>query len=406
MSSVHYKTTKPYGTLPPNAQVQPEPFTLRIPDYEIEELRRLLELAKIGPKTWENQQNDGRFGVSYNWLANARDYWRSKFNWRLIEQHVNSFPNYTISIKDGHDRDIMMHFTALFSEQPDAAPIVLMHGWPGSFMDYLPILSRLANKYLPADLPYHIIVPSIPGYAMSTIPEDSEFTIDDAARVIHNLMVTLGFGSGYIAQGGDIGSVLALILAMQYPECKAAHRNPPADDTEGISEDSRERLNRIKLFLQTGYAYSAEHITRPSTIGFVLSSNPLSLLAWIAEKFLEWSDVSLPLDTILGSVTLYWFTSTFPRGLYPYRTIDPTLIRHHPPPFQKPLGFSSFLMDLIPTPKSWLDGLSNLVWFRQRNKGAHFPALEQPDELLQDIEDFIGECITRNFTVPESLATE
>ncbi|THC87254.1 hypothetical protein EYZ11_013301 [Aspergillus tanneri] len=375
MSSVHYKTTKPYGTLPPNAQVQPEPFTLRIPDYEIEELRRLLELAKIGPKTWENQQNDGRFGVSYNWLANARDYWRSKFNWRLIEQHVNSFPNYTISIKDGHDRDIMMHFTALFSEQPDAAPIVLMHGWPGSFMDYLPILSRLANKYLPADLPYHIIVPSIPGYAMSTIPEDSEFTIDDAARVIHNLMVTLGFGSGYIAQGGDIGSVLALILAMQYPECKAAHLNtlagnPPADDTEGISEDSRERLNRIKLFLQTGYAYSAEHITRPSTIGFVLSSNPLSLLAWIAEKFLEWSDVSLPLDTILGSVTLYWFTSTFPR-----ETSRVFIVSH---------GFNPYTEIL----------------------GAHFPALEQPDELLQDIEDFIGECITRNFTVPESLATE
>lgn len=144
-----------------------------------------------------------------------------------------------------------------------------------------------------------------------------------------------------------------------------------------------------------GNAYAREHGTRPSTIGLVLSSSPLALLAWIGEKFLAWTDVSPPLDEILDSVTLYWFTSSFPRCIYPYRQFfgpEPTFF-HNDPEFyiEKPMGYSWHRWELAPMPKAWVEKTGNLVWYSGHSEGGHFAAMERPVLFVEDMEGFVGQ---------------
>ena len=143
---------------------------------------------------------------------------------RKTEEHINSFPNYKITIDDKVGK-LDVHFAALFSTAPDAVPVVLLHGWPGSFLEFLPMLGELRDKYSADDLKYHFIVPSLPGYTLSSAQAISEdFSQIDAARVMDKLMQELGFSKGYIAQGGDVGSRVARVMAVEYEACKAVHR--------------------------------------------------------------------------------------------------------------------------------------------------------------------------------------
>jgi microsomal epoxide hydrolase len=196
-----------------------KPFTLNVPDQDLSEWRQLLQLSKLGPKTYENQQTEHNFGVSYKWLSDAKDYWLSKYDWRAQEKHINSFDNFKMQVED-----IDLHFVGLFSDKKDAIPIVFMHGWPGSFIEFLPMLKVIKKQYEGKDLPYHIVVPSLPGYTLSTqLPTDKDWTMEDSARIIHKLMVNLGFEK-YLAQGGDVGSFEARILAQDQDACVGIHR--------------------------------------------------------------------------------------------------------------------------------------------------------------------------------------
>lgn len=180
----------------------------------------------------------------------------------------------------------------------------------------------------PSTMPYHIIVPSLPGYAFSSAPPvDRDFKAANMAPVMDAVMQALGFGNGYIAQGGDLGSFVARQLGVESSSCKAFHVNmynlpPPSNaDSLPISEQEKKGLQRGKAFRESGNAYAREHGTRTATIGLVLSSSPLALLSWIGEKFLEWTDQDPSVDEILDSVSLYWLTDTYARCIYPYRTV-------------------------------------------------------------------------------------
>jgi microsomal epoxide hydrolase len=293
-----------------------------------------------------------------------------------------------------------IHFVALFSERKDAVPILMLHGWPGSFLEFLPILRLLTNKYTPSTLPYHIVVPSLPGYAYSSPPpHDADFRLEDVSQVLDELMVQLGFSSGFAVQGGDIGSKLARVMGGVHPHAKAIHLNFGIMPDPGNIPDSsynaleKEGIVRAKDFKLMGSAYAVEHATRPSTIGLALSTNPLALLAWIGEKFLEWTDDDLPLETVFADVTLYWLTDCFATTLYPYRQLFvPGVIGAHENPawhIYKPMGFSWFPKEIAPVPRAWIAATGNLVFFRQHQKGGHFAALENPEVLLKDLEDFI-----------------
>ena len=321
---------------------------------------------------------------------------------RAVESEINTFPNYTLPIlHSGHT--YTTHFIALFSAKPDAIPILLLHGWPGSILEFLPILRLLSTKYTPDTLPYHIIVPSLPGYAFSSPPPlDRDFRLEDASAILDELMILLGFGqSGYIVQGGDVGSKLARVLGATSPRVKAVHLNfcimPDPGDIPASTYSPLEKkgLERASWFKKLGSAYALEHATKPSTISFAVHSSPLALLAWVGEKFLDWVDDPLHLHTILADVSLYWLTDCFATTLWPYRQLfTPGVVGAHENPewnLSIPLGFSWFPKEICPVPKAWVERTGNLVWHREHERGGHFAALERPEVLLRDVEEFVGE---------------
>ncbi|KAG5758424.1 hypothetical protein H9Q72_013449 [Fusarium xylarioides] len=275
-----------FAKIPSGAQVQPTPYQVSIADDKVDELKQLVKLGRVGPPTYESTQKEHNYGVSHQWLTDAKAAWIN-FDWRAAEKHINSYNHWTVPIKD-EKGDFTIHFTGLFSSKADAVPVVMLHGWPGSFLEFLKILSILKERYTPETLPYHVIVPSLPGYAFSDKPPlDKEFGIRDVSRIVNSLMVQLGFGGGYIAQGGDIGSRISRVLAATYDECKAAHLNfclmsEPATAQGEVSDAEKKGLERAKDFDKLGTAYALMHATRPSTIGLILSSSPLALLAWVA----------------------------------------------------------------------------------------------------------------------------
>ncbi|GAB1208849.1 hypothetical protein APSETT445_007614 [Aspergillus pseudonomiae] len=399
----------PFSQVPSTARITPHPFTVSIPQEPLTELHTLVKLSKIGPRTYENSQPDARFGITSEWLTGIREKWLNDFDWyrqfnrlkytlppgKACEARINDFPQFTAEIDE-----IRVHFAALFSENPDAVPIVLLHGWPGrpfagSFLEFLPLLQLFRDEFSPSTLPYHLIVPSLPGYGFSSGPPlDRNYSSHDAARVIDRLMKDLGFESGYIAQGGDIGSRISRILAVDYASCKVnfcAIATPPQGVSDvDLTPFEKKGLALREEFLTSGLAYALEHATRPSTIGHILSSSPLALLAWVGEKFLTWADEPLPSQTILEFVSLYWLTDTFPRAIYPYREELPVSPEKKPLRYiQKPLGFSYFPVELFPVPKSWVETTGNLVFWREHQQGGHFAALEKPKELKADLTAFV-----------------
>ncbi|OMP86619.1 putative epoxide hydrolase [Diplodia seriata] len=396
-----------YDSVPKAAKTQPTKYNVSIAEDKLQQMKQLISLSPLGPETYENLQESrdlNDFGISRKWLGDAKAEWE-KYDWRAAEAHINSFPNFTLSVKDDDDRTYNIHFVALFSTNPAAIPIAFFHGWPGSFLEFLPMLELLKKKYpSPDKLPYHIIVPSLPGFAFSDRPpKDKDWSGPDTGRLMHKLLEALGFGeTGYVVQGGDVGSYVSRHMASHYDACKAMHLNfcpvPKPDNVSDsdLSDEERKALARGDAFRTAGIAYAMKHATRPSTIGLVLSSSPIALLGWIGEKFLTWTDAAPPLPTILDAVSLYWLTDTFPTSIYTYRHgLGPRAdkVTFHAQPenhAKKPFGFSWFPKELMPTPRAWAATTGDLVWSRLHASGGHFAAMERPDALLGDVEEFVG----------------
>lgn len=178
---------------------------------------------------------------------------------------------------------------------------------------------------------------------------------------------------------------------MKYKECKAVHLHLVIGQTgeeDGLTDAEKKGVQRINDFGTLGNAYAREHGTRPATIGLVLSSSPIALLAWIGEKFQQWTDETPPIDEILDGATLYWFTESFPRAIYPYRQFfgpEPTFFHNDPAYYiKKPLGYSWHPEELAPVPKKWVEGTGNLVWYRGHKEGGHFAGKSYPPQALDE----------------------
>ncbi|EIW66985.1 hypothetical protein M231_03918 [Tremella mesenterica] len=387
-----------FSTPSSQAKLRLEPFKVSIPQEDIDDLISLVRAGRIAKKTYENTQTEENFGITRDWLMHARDQWL-EFDWRKQEQRINSIPQFTTLLvgRDGHEYRI--HFMALFSSKKDSIPILFSHGWPGCFLEFLPMCEMLIKRYSPGDLPYNIIIPSLPGYTFSDAPHlESDFGVPDIAYLFNGLMRGLGYDR-YVAQGGDIGSAISSELGREYDSCVAVHLNyknpylPPKGtiERERIMIRGGPHFDDAATFMQP-FGYALEQGTRPSTIGLVLSTSPLALLAWIGEKNLEWGDKWPGLETTLTFVSLYWFTNTYPSSIYPYRWTQGI---HRPPAekdeawISKPTGYSKFGGEMCDTPKEWVAQISNLVWSREHDGGGHFAALERPEELFQDVDDFV-----------------
>ena len=236
--------SKSFGTLPEKASKSIDPFTIDLPDSEIKGMVDLLRLTPIASENYENSlpSEDRHLGVRRKWLIEAKKHWETKFDWCVLllpylpscqwmrltslpsrkkhESYLNTFPQFKAKI---HDKlgDFSIHFAALFSQRKDAIPILLLHGWPGSFMEFIPMLDILRKRYNPETLPYHFIIPSLPGFTLSSPqPVDQDINQTDAARIMDSLARELGFGDQYLVQGGDVGSRVARCMGVLFEGCK------------------------------------------------------------------------------------------------------------------------------------------------------------------------------------------
>ena len=268
-------------------------------------------------------------------------------------------------------------------------------------MEFLPILSLFREQYSPADLPYHLIVPSLPGFALSPGPPPTiNLTCETVARIVDRLMTGLGFGSGYVAQGGDLGSFVSVFLAANHAACKGIHLNllavtPPSDfDWATVSDPlEQQALARGQQFSESGMAYALEQGTRPSTVGLAMSASPLAILAWIGEKFLDWTDEDPPLDAILESVSLYWFTESFPSSLFVYRELF--AIMAGTKYVEKPLGVSWFPKDLGSMPRSLIEKAGNVIFFHQhRQVCVLFHRIPHPQLVMPRLKSIVCRAAT------------
>ncbi|GME45096.1 hypothetical protein CUC08_Gglean000246 [Neofusicoccum parvum] len=394
-----------------SAEANLSPFKISVSEEEILRLKKLLELSTVAAPNWENSKADANFGVSHNWLTNAVQHWQQSYNWREWEEKLNSFPQYTIKIEDDGNH-YTVHFLCLFSTSTSAVPIVFLHGWPGSVLEFLPMLLHVRAKYPTPDvLPYHVIVPHLVGFGYSSPPPlDRDFGLKDNARIVSKLMHLLGFADdqrGYVAQGGDVGSAVAPETAGLDPACRLVHVNmifmPPPDGVDVESDIANGKytdnevwaLQHAAEVFKSGSAYSQLQGTRPATAGFAIGSNPISLLAWIGEKMLQWCDSrSQPsLDFILTNVSLYWFSGCYPSSIWPYRMVvrDGMDMKSGWENVQVPMGYSWFKYELLSPPRHWLDIMGKVKWYRAHDKGGHFAALEQPKVLWEDVTEFVNE---------------
>ncbi|KAK2042007.1 epoxide hydrolase [Colletotrichum somersetense] len=353
-----------FGNLPSGVLKTPEKSTFRVPDRDMDELKQLVGLAKIAPETWFDQQEDGRYGITRDWLIAARDAWLN-FDWRKQEDRINSSPNFK-------------------AKRKDAQPIILLHGRPGSFMEFFPVFDLLMKKYTPETLPYHVIVPSLPGHgiAAESVPVNIEPALGVATDCLRQVMLDLGFGGGYTAHGGDGGSCVARGMCMK-KECKAFHLNllraqgDEAGNVEELPPHEAGHMRKMVEWHTRGSFCFMLHGTRPATCGLAFSTSPQYWrVGRIGEKYREWQDsrYSIPVETILEVVSLYWFTDTYARAST-----------------QIPMGYSVFQADLSFTPKKWAEeAYPNLKLYRDHDKGGHFPGHEVPELLLQDLEDFLA----------------
>ena len=379
------------------------PFEIHVPDDELDDLRVRLARTRLPHDLpgagWER-------GVPRDYLEALADVWRDAFDWRAEERRLNAFPQFTTTI-DGQT----IHFLHVRSPEPGALPLLLTHGYPGSFVEFLdaagPLSDPRAHGGDPADA-FHLVVPSLPGFGFSSPLAATGWQAARTARAWVELMRRLGYDR-YAAQGGDIGAAVTGMLGALDPErVVATHVNtdPLATALVGdrigvdleafaaspdLSGPERERVRWLLDYAVEGKGYLQLQSTRPQTVAYALTDSPVAQLAWIVEKFREWTDPAADLpedavdrDRLLTLVSLYWFTRTGASAasfLYEAAHSTEWLV-----PSGTPQGWAVFASDGLV--RRLLDPEERIEHWSEFERGGHFAALEAPDLLVDDLRTF------------------
>jgi epoxide hydrolase len=376
------------------------PYRTAIPQADLDDLR-----ARIAATRWPVALGDDSWdrGVPVSYLRELAEYWATTYDWRAAEAEINQYPQFTTEI-DGQN----VHFLHVRSPEENAQPMIMSHGWPGSFVEFLDVIGPLTDpaKYGgdPADA-FHLVIPSMPGFGFSGRAEPGWGT-GRIAQAWAQLMNRLGYDR-YIAQGGDAGAVTSLILALMDADHMAGvHVNmlmtfPSGNPAElaDLSETDQARLGRMAKFDEELSGYMKLQSTRPQTLAYGLTDSPVGQLAWIAEKFKEWTDSektpesAVNRDRLLTLVSIYWLTATAGTSGTLYYEDAPALKAMLsgalPPPVQIPAGVAVFPADIfLPLRRLAERDLANIVHWSEFDRGGHFAAMEEPDLLVADLRAF------------------
>ncbi|MEG3159365.1 epoxide hydrolase [Sphingomonas sp. LB2R24] len=376
----------------------PRQHTIAIAEEALSELHRRVSAVRLPEVINLDGTNDG---ASLRLVQRLIDRWLNRYSWRSAEARLNRLPQFIARI-EGLD----VHYVHQRGIGPAPMPLVLTHGWPGSFIEMERILPLLTNPGAhggdPADA-FDVVVPSLPGYGFSEAPPAAGVN----AAVIADMWAELMSGLGYDrfgAQGGDIGAGVSMWLARQRPELLTGiHVNyipgsfmPHVHETTNPVTPGEQRfLESARLFAAENGAYAALQGTKPQTLAYALSDSPVGLAAWMIEKFDAWSDhdgdlnAVIPLDTILTNIALYWFSGTIDASLRLYKENRLRPLSFGPDErVAVPLGVAVFPCELPLPPQSWVQRVFDVRHWSVMPKGGHFAALEQPAALAEDIRVF------------------
>jgi pimeloyl-ACP methyl ester carboxylesterase len=370
------------------------PFRIDVPEDELDDLR-----ARLDHTRWPGGLASGGWsrGVPEAYLRALVGYWRTEYDWRTYEQRLNRLPQFTTTV-DGQ----RIHFAHIRSPEPDALPLILTHGWPGSFVEFLDVVGPLADPRAhggAAEDAFHLVIPSLPGFTFSTPLSGSGWGVGRIARAWDELMRRLGYDR-YAAQGGDTGSLVSPELGRVAPErVVAVHVNgllahPPDHPAEvaDLDAEGRRRLEVMQRWDEELSGYAILQSTRPQTLAYALTDSPAGQLAWIVERFKDWTDPAAALpeeavarDLILTNVTLYWLTRTAASSADQY--VEGASQWHAPrPPSGVPTGVAVFPMDR--SVRAFAEREHTITRWSIFERGGHFAAMEAPDLLVGDVREF------------------
>lgn len=350
--------------------------------------------------------SDSLEGPPIEWFHRLHQKWLNDYDWTAVQKQLNRHQHFFAEIEDEAYK-LKVHFTHTKSSRSDAIPLILVHGWPGSFHEFDRVVDGFANPENASDPAFHVVVPSLPGFCWSSPPPRRGWTMKDTARVFNKLMIELGYTS-YAVQSGDWGSFVGRELGANFKECKAAHFNfcPVELDEDATDLTPREKFikERQQDWLDNHLGYAVVMRTRPQTIGVALNDNPVGILAWVGEKYLEAAHPSRlnPPDpnwdqAILTTCSLYYFTDCIMAASLPYyegvkhAEFGDFFLRKENY-IDVPMGYTSFLYDTRPSTERAVKKSGNLVFYSECDEGGHFAALERPDIVLQDCRKFFGQC--------------
>ena len=379
------------------------PFSFRATDEDLADLKRRIKATR-----WPSGElvNDASQGVQLATIQKLAEYWANEHDWRKVEARIFGYPNFVTKI-DGVD----IHFIHVKSKHPNARPVVITHGWPGSIIENLKVIDPLTDPTAhggKAEDAFDVVIPSMPGYGFSGKPTELGWNPQRIARAWITLMGRLGYDR-FFASGGDWGAPITEEIALQAPTqtlgiqtnlafampaeiAKAAHAGSPPP--EGLSDHERRAYDQLIYFFQKGLGYAVEMGNRPQTM-YGLDDSPVGLAAWIIDHdidsyklitrlFVDGAEEGLSRDDICDNITLYWLTKT---GVSSSRIYWENKL-----PFFVPLGqtvpvvVSSFPDEIYGVPRSWAErAYSNLAYFGDHPKGGHFAAWEQPAAIVEDL---------------------
>lgn len=368
-----------------------QPFRVNVSEQILIDLRERIQRTR-----WPDEiTNSGwAYGANLSYMKEIAEYWLTKFDWRKIENEINSYPNFLAEI-DG----CKIHYLHIKGTGKKSIPLIAMHGWPGSFLEMMKLIPLLTNN---AELTFDLVVPSLMGYGFSQKITESGCNLQFMGRLYCKLMKELHYEK-FGAHGGDFGSGLGMVLALNYPQnIIGLHLNniegyytPYVPEGEKLTEEEIQYEKDGEAWYNREGAYSHQQRTKPLTLAYGLNDSPIGLCAWIIEKFFAWSDCNgniesvFTKDELLANVTLYWVTETLHSSIRLYNESRKTPLRLTKDDFVNvPVGIVRFPMEDAVPPRKYVERGFNVQRWTHMPAGGHFASMEQPEMLAKDIKDF------------------
>lgn len=367
------------------------PFAASFDESDILDLKARLALTRF-PEA--ETVDDWDQGIPLSYTKELLSYWQADYDWQRVPQYLNQWPQYQADV-DG----LPIHFLHIKSPRADALPLIMTHGWPGSVLEFLDVITPLTNPEDTAQPAFHLVIPSLPGYAFSGKPAEAGWSTDKTADAWDQLMRALGYDR-YFAQGGDWGAVVTMAIGVQNKgACAAIHVNmpvasPPAEVLSNPTPFEAESLARLGWYRAKDNGYAIIQATRPQTLGYGLTDSPVGQMAWIVEKFQGWSDCDghpeniFSKDQLLDTVMLYWMTASAASSA---RLYWHSFLHQNMDAIAIPAGCSLFPKELFRPSRRWAETrFKNISYWSELNKGGHFAAMEQPELFVAELRNCFG----------------